>query len=226
MEFPEFPSRFSLVIYFIHSISCVYMSIPISQFLAPLSFPPRYPYVCSLHLCLYFYFANKIIYITLKIILFIYLGLAGSSLLSRLPSSCGGFSCCEPQAPGHMGFSSCTSSRPPEHRLNSCGSRRGCSVACGISPDQRSNPCLLHWQADSLPLSHQGSPYLYHFYRFHIYALIYCICFSLSDLLHSVSHRLSRFIHVSTNDLILFLSMADYDSTADIFNYCLPTNVP
>ena len=21
------------------------------------------------------------------------------------------------------------------------------------------NPCLLHWQADSLPLSHQGSPY-------------------------------------------------------------------
>ena len=33
-----------------------------------------------------------------------------------------------------------------------------CSVACGIFPDQGSNPCLLHWQADSLPLSHQGSP--------------------------------------------------------------------
>ena len=31
-------------------------------------------------------------------------------------------------------------------------------VACGIFPDQGSNPCLLHWQADSLPLSHQGSP--------------------------------------------------------------------
>ena len=30
--------------------------------------------------------------------------------------------------------------------------------ACGIFPDQGSNPCLLHWQADSLPLSHQGSP--------------------------------------------------------------------
>ena len=32
------------------------------------------------------------------------------------------------------------------------------SVACGIFPDQRSNPCPLHWQADSQPLRHQGSP--------------------------------------------------------------------
>ena len=31
-------------------------------------------------------------------------------------------------------------------------------AACGIFPDQRSNPRLLHWQADSLPLDHQGSP--------------------------------------------------------------------
>ena len=33
-----------------------------------------------------------------------------------------------------------------------------CSAACGISPDQGSNPCPLHWQADSQPLRHQGSP--------------------------------------------------------------------
>ena len=32
-----------------------------------------------------------------------------------------------------------------------------CSVVCGVFPDQGSNLCLLHWQADSLPLSHQGS---------------------------------------------------------------------
>ena len=32
-----------------------------------------------------------------------------------------------------------------------------CSVASGIFPDQRLNPCLLHWQADSYPLCHQGS---------------------------------------------------------------------
>ena len=33
-----------------------------------------------------------------------------------------------------------------------------CSEACGIVPDQGSNPCLLHWPVASLPLSHQGSP--------------------------------------------------------------------
>ena len=32
------------------------------------------------------------------------------------------------------------------------------SAACGICPDQGSNPCPLHWQADSQPLRHQGSP--------------------------------------------------------------------
>ena len=52
--------------------------------------------------------------------------------------------------------------------LQSTGSRRAgsvvvahgpsCSVACGIFPDQGSNPCSLHWQADSQPLHHQGSP--------------------------------------------------------------------
>ena len=29
-----------------------------------------------------------------------------------------------------------------------------CSAACGILPDQGSNPCPLHWQADSQPLRH------------------------------------------------------------------------
>ena len=41
-------SRFSLVIYLIHSINNSYMSIPISHFIPP--FPPWYPYVCSLPL--------------------------------------------------------------------------------------------------------------------------------------------------------------------------------
>ena len=30
----------------------------------------------------------------------------------------------------------------------------------GTFPDQGSNPHLLHWQVDSLPLSHQGNPLL------------------------------------------------------------------
>ena len=55
---------FLLVIQFIH-IS-VYMSIPISQFITPphpppAAFPPWCPYVCSLHLCLYFCSANRFI---------------------------------------------------------------------------------------------------------------------------------------------------------------------
>ena len=54
--------------------------------------------------------------------------------------------------------------------LWSTGSRRAGSVvvaqgpsrsaACGIFPDQGSNPCPLHWQTDSQPLRHQGSPQL------------------------------------------------------------------
>ena len=54
--------------------------------------------------------------------------------------------------------------------LRSTGSRRAgsvivahgpsCSAACGIFPDQGSNPRPLYWQADSQPLRHQGSPQL------------------------------------------------------------------
>ena len=57
--------------------------------------------------------------------------------------------------------------------LRGTGSRRAgsavvahgpsCSAACGILPDQGSNPCPLHWQADSQPLAHQGSPPGYRF---------------------------------------------------------------
>ena len=49
------------------------------------------------------------------------------------------------------------------HGLQSAGSLfvvhgLSCSTACGIFPDQGSNPCPLHWQVDSQPLRHQGSP--------------------------------------------------------------------
>ena len=36
------------------------------------------------------------------------------------------------------------------------------SFSKGIFATQGSNVCLLHWQADSLPLSHQGNPYSIH----------------------------------------------------------------
>ena len=73
--------------------------------------------------------------------------------------------------------------------LRSTGSRRAgsvivahgpsCSAACGISPDQGSNLCPLHWQADSQPLRHQGSPRL-----------------SSSDLLPALQHVASAHYHM------------------------------
>ena len=53
VEFRVLYGMFPSVVYFMHSISNVYVSIPVSQFLPPHSFPPWYPYICSLCLCLY-----------------------------------------------------------------------------------------------------------------------------------------------------------------------------
>ena len=105
----------------------------------------------------YFFFLN----IYLFIYLFIYLWLCWVFVsvrgLSPLAAS-GGHS-----SPRCAGLSP---SRPL--LLQSTGSRRAgseivahgpsCSAACGILPDQGSDPCPLHWQADSQPLRHQGSP--------------------------------------------------------------------
>ena len=70
--------------------------------------------------------------------------------------------------------------------LRSTGSRRAgsvvvvhgpsCSAACGIFPDQGSNPCPLHWQADSQPLRHQGSPHI----SFEVHILCYWLCETFS----------------------------------------------
>ena len=66
---------------------------------------------------------------------------------------------CKARAPS-TGFSSCgmkasrvysTGSIVVAHWLN-------CSQACGIFPAQGLNLCLLHWQGNSSPLSHQGIP--------------------------------------------------------------------
>ena len=59
---------------------------------------------------------------------------------------CGGFSSCGTQTLELMG------SVVAAHRLT-------CHLARGIFLGQGSNLCLLHWQVDSLPLKHQGSPF-------------------------------------------------------------------
>ena len=79
-------------------------------------------------------------------------------------SHCSGLPCCRAQDLGHTGFSSCSTWAQQLRLLGSraqvqlaAAHRLSCSSACGIFLDQGSNPCLLHWQADSSPLSHQGS---------------------------------------------------------------------
>lgn len=60
-EFLVLYIMFSLVIHFIRDINSAYASIPISQF--PLTpFPFGACYICSLCLCIYFFFENKFIY--------------------------------------------------------------------------------------------------------------------------------------------------------------------
>ena len=81
---------------------------------------------------------------------------AGFSLVA----ASGGCSLVEQGALGHPGFNGC-SSWAPTHRLNSCAHVLSCSASCRIFPDQGSNPCLLHRQADSLSLSRLGSSSLH-----------------------------------------------------------------
>ena len=103
----------------------------------------------------------------LKKYLFIYLWL----LLHRLFSSGerGLLFTCSGQASHCGGFSSCgawaLASAVGVPGLQSTGStvavyRVSGSAAFGIFLKQGSNSCLLHWQVDSLPPSHQEAPFL------------------------------------------------------------------
>ena len=55
------------------------------------------------------------------------------------------------------GLRSC-SPRALEHRLSDCGTWTSLLHNMWDHPRPGSKPCLLHWQVDSLPLSHQRSP--------------------------------------------------------------------
>ena len=95
-----------------------------------------------------------------SIYLFIY-GCVGSSFTVRglsLVTASGGHSSsrCAGLPPSRPLLLRSTSSRHAGSVIVAHGP--SCSAACGILPDQGSNLCPLHWQADSQPLRHQGSP--------------------------------------------------------------------
>ena len=112
--------------------------------------------------------------------------------------------------------------------LRSTGSRRAgsvivahgpsCSAACGIFPDQGSNPCPLHWQADSQPLRHQGSPKL----TFMLIKLFLTNQGSLHSSLHKVTYDFFASSHCSHRK-----SLKDVHSSLtlirdkDIFFFCI-----
>ena len=100
----------------------------------------------------------RVAYVFLKVYLFVVFGCTrshgctrGPSLVaaSGVPVHCvlgplgGGLSCWGAQECVPVG-------------LSSCGARSSCPEARGIFPDQGLSPGPLPWQADSLPLDHQG----------------------------------------------------------------------
>ena len=111
---------------------------------------------CILMLLVYFW----LWWVFVAALAFFWLSWAGTTFhCSVWASPCSGFFCWGAQVLGRADFSS----------LQHMGSIVGvpgsvvvhglcCSAAGGIFPDQGSNPSLPHWQADSLPLSHRGSP--------------------------------------------------------------------
>ena len=121
-----------------------------------------YILITSLHLCFHCDFGvSNSVFFFLIIYLFIYLWLCWVFVSVRGLSPVAETGC--------HSSSRCAGLSPPRPLLlRSTGSGRAgsvivargpsCSAACGIFPDQGSNPCPPHWRADSQPLRHQGSP--------------------------------------------------------------------
>ena len=112
---------------------------------------------------LFFFKRNSFIFIIYLFIYFwlcwVFISVRGLSLVAasggHSSSQCAGLSLSRPLLLRSTG-SRCAGSVVVAHGPS-------CSVACGIFPDQGLNPCPLHWQADSQPPRHQGSPRFFFF---------------------------------------------------------------
>ena len=104
--------------------------------------------------CLFVFLNNSLFYLFIFWLSWVFVSVRGLSPVAasrgHSSSRCAGLSLSRPLLLRSTG-SRCAGSVVVAH-----GPSR--SAACGILPDQGSNPRLLHWQADSQPLRHQGSP--------------------------------------------------------------------
>ena len=135
---PDIPSQLFFFLYY----SCLFFSVP------PLLIIDYFSKSVSAHL-IYIYFLIYLFWLC-----WVFISVRGLSPVAasggHSSSRCAGLSLSRPLL------------------LRSTGTRRAGSVvvahgpsrsaACGIFPDQDSNPCPLHWRPDSQPLRHQGSP--------------------------------------------------------------------
>ena len=79
------------------------------------------------------------------------------------------------------GYSDC--SAWASHSCSSyCGTGASLLLACEIHPDRSSNLCPLHWQVDSLSLSHRGSPHRGFHCKKMLRFLFLCFCFMFCAL--------------------------------------------
>ena len=107
-------------------------------------------WVCNIVIHKFFFKNYLFIYLFLAVLgLHCCAGFFSSRGKRELPCTCGFWA-------SHCSVCSCC--RAQVQQL--CYNGLSCSAVCGIFPDEGSNPCLLHWQADSLPLSHQGNLWL------------------------------------------------------------------
>ena len=101
-------------------------------------------------------------FIPLFIYLFyLFLAVLGLRFCARAFSSCSkrGTTLHRGARASHYRGLSCWGAQAPDAHSVVVAHGLSCSAACGIFPDQGSNLCPLHWQADSQPLRHQGSPH-------------------------------------------------------------------
>ena len=111
-------------------------------------------FACNFFLILYLHLKKNIYLFIYLWLCWVFISVRGLSLVAanggHSSSRCAGLSLLRPL------LLRSTGSRRTGSAIVAHGPSR--SAACGIFPDQGSNPCPLHWQADSQPLHQQGSP--------------------------------------------------------------------